>query len=135
MRGVDADPPDLVRGPGITDLLHAPGQSFEITHEQPIHGLLVHPLSPELLAPRVDPRAEQRAALEARLLDVLLDGARRVEMKPDGTALVPLLVDADRGLLLVLPEVRDLEPAAGVDAGPGEEEEVEERPVAGRQQA
>src|SRR4051812_69855 len=72
---------------------------------------------------------EEWPLLEPSLLDVFADGLRRGEMKPDPAMLVALLVEGDGGLIAVLVEVLDLEPAGGSDPGAAVEEEFHDRPI------
>src|SRR4051794_39307298 len=72
---------------------------------------------------------EERSLLQARLLDVLRDGLCGCEMEPDATMLIALLVEGDGRLVPVLVEVLHPEPAGGADAGPREEEELDDGPV------
>ena len=68
--------------------------------------------------------------LELGLGDVVLDGLGGGEVEADGAAAGAFLRDAEGGAVRVLVEVLDAKPAAGGEAGPGVEVELEDGPVA-----
>ena len=74
-------------------------------------------------------RAEERAGLEASLLNVFVDRLAGGVVKPDRAALAALFVQLDSGLVPVLMKVRNLEPAAGAEPRSGIDEEFEDGPV------
>lgn len=110
---------------------HRARHAVQIPLNHPVHRGRVHrPIGELLSALRRGLGPEEGTGGQAGFFDVFNDRLRGIEVKPDRSALVSLLVQLERRLLSVLVKVRDLQPAACRQSNPGIEINLEDRSIA-----
>jgi hypothetical protein len=110
--------------------LDRPRKPRHVAGDDAIHAGLAHGLVAKLVAVDRTPGPKNRSRLQARLCQVFGERLCCGEMNTNGAVLVAFLINRERGLLAVLMEVLDPQPAGGGEPDAGVEVGLEDGAVA-----